>query len=124
MLMVTATINGIPVQCPEGTTILGAARRSGIAIPSLCGIKEVNEIGACRVCVVEVEGIERLVAACTALLEEGMVVRTDSPRVLESRRTNVALLLSQHDVACATCVRNDNRVLQSLAQELNIWAVP
>ncbi len=124
MLMVTATINGISVQCPEGTTILGAARRSGIAIPSLCGIKEVNEIGACRVCVVEVEGIERLVAACTAPLEEGMVVRTDTPRVLESRRTNVALLLSQHDVACATCVRNGNCVLQSLAQELNILEVP
>lgn len=118
--MVNATINGKQVEFPEGMTILDAAFAAGLAIPTLCGIKEVSEIGACRVCVVEVEGIDRLVPACVTKLEDGMVIRTDTPRVLEARRINVSLLLSQHKVDCAICVRNGNCVLQSLARELNI----
>ena len=122
--MINATINDKAVEFPEGSTILGAAKATGIDIPTLCGLKEVNEIGACRVCVVEVEGVERLVPACTTKLENGMVIHTDTPRVLESRRTTVELLLSQHNTECAICVRNGNCVLQKLAQELNILSIP
>ena len=122
--MVNATVNGAPVALPEGSKVIEAIFASGNYVPTLCGLEGINDIGACRVCVVEVEGIERLVPACNTPLEEGMVIRTDTPRVLEARRTNVSLLLSQHDVQCATCVRNGNCVLQNLAQELNILDVP
>ena len=81
--MINATINGKAVEFPEGSTIFGAAKATDIDIPTLCGLKEVNEIGACRVCMVEVEGVERLVPACTTKLEDGMVIHTDTPRVLE-----------------------------------------
>ena len=122
--MVNATVNGTPIALPEGSKIIEAVFASGNYVPTLCGLEGISDIGACRVCVVEVEGIERLVPACNTLLEEGMVIRTDTPRVLEARRVNVSLLLSQHDVQCATCVRNGNCVLQDLAQDLNILDVP
>lgn len=122
--MVNATINGCAVTMPEGSTILEAAFAAGSQVPTLCGMREVSEIGACRVCVVEVEGKDRLVAACNTPLEEGMAVRTDTPRVLEARRVNVQLLLSQHDSRCPTCVRSGNCVLQSLARELNVLDEP
>lgn len=122
--MVNATVNGQAVSVPEGATILEAARAAGRRVPTLCGIKGVSDIGACRVCVVEVEGHERLAAACNTPLEEGMAIHTDTPRVLEARRVNLQLLLSQHDVKCPTCVRNGNCVLQSLARELNVMDVP
>ncbi len=122
--MVHATVNGQAIALPAGSKIIEAVYASGNSVPTLCGLPDINDIGACRVCVVEVEGIERLVPACNTLLEEGMVIRTDTPRVLEARRVNVSLLLSQHDVQCATCVRNGNCVLQDLAQELNILDVP
>lgn len=122
--LIHATVNGVDVALPAGTTIVEAAAHIGTYIPTLCGLPEVSDIGACRVCVVEVEGIERLVPACNTAIEEGMVIRTNTPRVLEARRTNVSLLLSQHDVECATCVRNNNCVLQQLAQDLNILEVP
>ena len=122
--MVNATVNGTPIALPEGSRIIEAVFASGNYVPTLCGLEGISDIGACRVCVVEVEGIERLVPACNTLLEEGMVIRTDTPRVLEARRVNVSLLLSQHDVQCATCVRNGNCVLQDLAQDLNILDVP
>lgn len=122
--MVNATINGRPVEAAQGTTILAAAAENGFRIPALCGIKDVSEIGACRMCVVEVEGVERLVPACNTVLEEGMSIQTDTPRVLEARRVNTQLLLSQHEVRCPTCVRNGNCVLQDLAQEFNIMDVP
>ena len=122
--MVNATVNGTPIALPEGSKIIEAVFASGNYVPTLCGLEGISDIGACRVCVVEVESIERLVPACNTLLEEGMVIRTDTPRVLEARRVNVSLLLSQHDVQCATCVRNGNCVLQDLAQDLNILDVP
>lgn len=122
--MVNATVNGTSIALPEGSKIIEAVFASGNYVPTLCGLEGISDIGACRVCVVEVEGIERLVPACNTLLEEGMVIRTDTPRVLEARRVNVSLLLSQHDVQCATCVRNGNCVLQDLAQDLNILDVP
>lgn len=122
--MVKATIDGKAVEVPAGAPILAAAFNVGIEIPTLCGVKDLSDIGACRVCLVEVEGVERLVTACNTPLEDGMVIHTATPRVLEARRTNVELLLSQHKVQCATCVRNGNCVLQSLAQELNILDVP
>lgn len=122
--MISATVNGSAVTLPAGSKIIKAIYATGNHVPTLCGLQGISDIGACRVCVVEVEGIERLVPACNTLLEDGMVIRTDTPRVLEARRTNVSLLLSQHNVECATCVRNGNCVLQGLAQELNILDVP
>lgn len=122
--MVNVTVNGTSIALPEGSKIIEAVFASGNYVPTLCGLEGISDIGACRVCVVEVEGVERLVPACNTALEEGMVIRTDTPRVLEARRVNVSLLLSQHDVQCATCVRNSNCVLQDLAQQLNILDVP
>ena len=122
--MVNATVNGTPIALPEGSKVIEAVFASDNYVPTLCGLEGISDIGACRVCVVEVEGIERLVPACNTPLEDGMVIHTDTPRVLETRRVNVSLLLSQHDVQCATCVRNGNCVLQDLAQELNILDVP
>lgn len=123
-VMIGATINGKHIEMPSGSTIIEAVRKAGGSVPTLCGLPEINDIGACRVCVVEVEGIERLVPSCNTLLEDGMVIHTDSARVLEARRVNVQLLLSQHDQKCPTCVRNGNCVLQSISQELNILEVP
>ena len=98
--MVNVIINGIAVRVPEGTTIMEAAAKAGVTIPSLCYLKEINEIGACRICCVEVEGESRLVSSCNNLVYEGMVVHTNSHRALEARRINVELLLSQHDGEC------------------------
>lgn len=122
--MVNVTINGIAVRVPEGTTIMEAAARAGITIPSLCYLKEINEIGACRVCCVEVEGENRLVSSCNNLVYEGMVVHTNSPRARQARRINVELLLSQHDAKCATCVRSGNCKLQHVANDLGILRNP
>lgn len=122
--MVNAMVNGTPIALPEGSKVIEAVFASGNYVPTLCGLEGISDIGACRVCVVEIEGIERLVPACNTPLEDGMVIHTDTPCVLETRRVNVSLLLSQHDVQCATCVRNGNCVLQDLAQELNILDVP
>ena len=122
--MVNLTINGTPVSVQEKTTILDAAKSIGITIPTLCYLKDVNEIGACRVCVVEVEGTDRCVTACNNFVEEGMVVHTNSRKVRTTRKTNVKLILSQHDYKCGTCVRSGNCTLQSLANELNISEMP
>ena len=122
--MVNVTINGIAVRVPEGTTIMEAAAKAGVTIPSLCYLKEINEIGACRVCCVEVEGESRLVSSCNNLVYEGMVVHTNSPRARQARRINVELLLSQHDGHCATCVRSGNCKLQHVANQLGILRNP
>ncbi|NLY76682.1 MAG: 2Fe-2S iron-sulfur cluster binding domain-containing protein [Tissierellia bacterium] len=118
--MVNLIIDNIKVQVPEGTTILEAAEKINISIPRLCYVKELNEIGACRVCVVEIEGINRLVTACNNVVHDGMVVYTNSPKVREARKTNVELILSQHDARCATCVRSGNCSLQQIANDLGI----
>lgn len=122
--MVNATINGKAVCVEKGTTILKAATMSGIKIPTLCFLEEINEIGACRVCMVEIEGKDHLVAACNNVVEEGMVIYTNTTKVYAARRANVEFILSQHDYHCATCVRNQNCALQDLASELNIIELP
>ena len=106
--MVNLTIDKKAVCVPEGTTILDAARSVGIDIPTLCFLKEINEIGACRICMVEVAGQDRLVPSCNNIASEGMTVYTNSPRVREARRVNLRLLLSQHDVSCTQCTRSGN----------------
>ena len=122
--MVKLTIDGKTVTAREGTTILEAARDNGIHIPSLCYLKDINQIAACRICVVEIEGITRLMPACDNQVAEGMVIRTNSPRVREARRVNLQLILSQHDCRCATCVRSGNCTLQKLANDMNLLSVP
>lgn len=111
------TVNGAAAEVPEGLTVLEAARLAGADIPTLCHLKGVCDVGACRVCVVEVEGAERLVPACTTRAFDGMVVSTATARVLAARRTNVQLLLSMHDGKCLTCPRNGTCELQKLAQK-------
>ena len=122
--MVTLTINGQTVQVPAGTTILEAAEKAGIKIPTLCYLKDINEIAACRMCVVEVEGSDRLAAACDTPVEEGLVVHTNTPKVRKARRINMELLLSQHASYCSTCIRSGNCPLQKLANDLNIHEMP
>ena len=122
--MVNAVIDRRPVSVKEGTSILDAARGAGIQIPHLCYLKGINEIAACRMCAVEVEGTERLVTACDNEVLEGMVVHTNSPRVRSARRTNLRLILSQHDTSCTTCIRSGNCELQRIAADLNIHYQP
>ena len=118
--MVNLTIDKKAVCVPEGTTILDAARSVGIDIPTLCYLKGINEIGACRICVVEVEGQDLLVPACDNVASEGMTVYTNSPRVREARRVNLRLILSQHDTSCPTCTRSGNCKLQQLTNDYNL----
>lgn len=122
--MVNLMIDRIAVSAPEGSTILEAAHANGIGIPSLCYLKDINEIGACRVCIVEVEGVENLVPSCNSKVEEGMVVFTNSPRVREARKTNVELILSQHNSRCTSCVRSGSCRLQAVANDLGVVEVP
>jgi len=117
--MVNLTIDGIPVEVPAGTTVLQAARKVGIRIPTLCFLEEINEIGACRVCVVD-SGARSLQAACVLPVANGMNVRTNTPQVREARRTVVELILSNHDKKCLSCVRSQNCELQKLALELGV----
>ena len=117
---VTLKINGMTVSAPEGSTILEAARLAHIEIPTLCYLKEINEIGACRVCIVEVKGAKSLVASCVYPVNEGMEVFTNTPKVRESRKKTVELLLSNHRRECLSCVRSGNCELQQLARELGI----
>jgi NADH-quinone oxidoreductase subunit G len=122
--MVTLTIDGRTVTVEEGTTILRAAQKVGIRIPTLCYLKDINEIGACRVCVVEIDGGDKLAAACNAICEDGMVVRTNTVRVRETRRLNVEMILSRHHTNCTSCVRSGNCTLQSLARDMNVLELP
>lgn len=118
--MVNLTIDKKAVCVPEGTTILDAARSAGIDIPTLCFLKDINEIGACRICMVEVEGQDRLIPSCNNVVADGMVVYTNSPRAREARRVNLRLLLSQHDVRCTQCTRSGNCKLQELTNDYNL----
>ena len=122
--MVNFKIDGRELSVPKGTTILAAAENAGIPIPHLCFLKGINEIGACRMCVVEVEGTNRLVPSCNTEVIDGMVVHTNTPRVRQARLTNMHLLLSQHQSECTSCIRNGNCELQSMAQDLNIYHQP
>lgn len=118
MALVNLKINNIPVQVEEGSTVLEAAKIAGVKIPTLCYLKHINAIGACRVCVCEVKGARSLVAACVYPVNEGMEVFTNSPKVMASRKTTVELILSDHEQNCLSCVRNNNCELQKLAIDL------
>ena len=118
--MVNLTIDNIPVVAQEDMTILEAAALVHIKIPTLCYLKGICEIGACRVCVVEVEGNNTLCASCNTKVAEGMVVSTNSSRVINARKINTQLILSQHESNCMTCVRSSNCKLQKLANDLNL----
>ena len=121
--MVSLRINDIPVTVPEGSTVLEAARSAGFNIPSLCFLKDINEIGACRICVVEVKGAKSLVASCVYPVSEGMEVQTNTERVRHSRQLTLELILSNHRMDCLTCARNAHCELRELAAELGIDAV-
>lgn len=122
--MVNFKINDRELSAAKGATILEAAGKAGIPIPHLCFLKDINEIAACRVCMVEVEGINRLVPACNTEVTEGMVIHTNSPRVRQARKTNLRLILSQHNSNCTVCVRSGNCELQRLSHDLNIHYQP
>lgn len=119
--MITLTINGLPVTVPEGTTILEAARQLAIEIPTLCYLREINEIGACRICVVEVAGQKNLLASCVHPVAEGMEVLTNSKRVFASRKIDLELILSTHDRRCLSCVRSGNCELQKLCKDFRVY---
>lgn len=118
--MINLKIDDKEISVPEGVTILEAARMSNIDIPTLCYLKEINQIGDCRMCIVEVEGRKGFVTSCIQRAEEGMVVHTHTPAVLEARRTILDLIISNHAKDCLTCTRNGNCELQALAIKFNI----
>lgn len=122
--MVTVTIDGKQLTVEAGKTILQAAREAGISIPTLCYLEGINEIGACRLCIVEVEGMNRLVPSCNTKVEEGMVIRTNTEKIRTARKINTELILSQHQCQCTTCARSGNCVLQKIANDLGILEVP
>jgi len=118
--MVNVIIDGKSVQVPEGSTVLEAAKIAGVDIPTLCYLKDVNEIGACRMCVVEIKGARALQAACVYPVNEGLEVYTNSAKVRKARKATLELILSNHDKKCLTCVRNKNCELQTLADSLGV----
>lgn len=121
--MIKLEIDNMPVEVEEGTTILEAARKVSIDIPTLCFLKEINEVGDCRMCIVEVEGRRGFATSCITKVEEGMVVHTHTPQVVEARKAVLDLILSNHNRDCLTCIRNGNCELQKLAQKYNIQDV-
>ena len=120
MKMVNLKINGQDISVPEGYTILDAAREVGINIPTLCYLKDLNQIGACRMCLVEVKGARALQAACVYPVAEGIEVFTNTEKVRKARRATLELILSNHEKKCLTCVRSRNCELQTLAEELGV----
>ena len=120
MATVNITIDGKKLQVEQGITILEAARQANIKIPTLCFLKDINEIGACRMCLVEIKGARALQASCVYPVAEGLEIYTQSPSVREARKVTLELILSNHDKKCLTCVRSKNCELQNLAEELNI----
>ena len=120
---VNLKIDDKEVCVPEGTTILEAAKTVGIDIPTLCFLKDINEIGDCRMCIVEVEGRRGFATSCIQKVEEGMIVRTHSPEVIEARKVVLDLILSNHQRDCLVCTRNGNCELQNLAVKFNVTDV-
>ena len=118
--MVNCKINGIAVSVPKGSTILEAARVAGVEIPTLCYMKKINEIGACRICIVEATGARGLVTACVYPVSEGMEVKTNTPKVQAARRTTLELMLSTHEKKCLSCSRSTNCELQKLCREYGV----
>ena len=120
MDMVNVKVNGIAVSVPKGSTILEAARAAGVEIPTLCYLKEINEIGACRICVVEATGARGLVTACVYPVNEGMEITTNSEKVQKARRTTLELILSTHETKCLSCVRSGDCELQKLCRDYGV----
>lgn len=118
--MVNIKINGKPVEVQEGKTILEAARENNIHIPTLCYLKDLNQIGACRMCLVEIKGARALQAACVYPVSEGLEIYTNSAKVRNARKSTLELILSNHERKCLTCIRNRNCELQKLCEELGI----
>ncbi|MEG0494679.1 MAG: 2Fe-2S iron-sulfur cluster-binding protein, partial [Eubacterium sp.] len=121
---VTFKINGQEITVPEGTTVLEAAKMHNIDIPTLCYLKGVNEIGACRMCLVEIAGAKALQASCVYPVAPGIEVLTNTPKVRKARRVNLELILSNHNRECTTCVRSENCELQSLSKDLGVMSIP
>ncbi|MBS4534553.1 [Clostridium sp. D2Q-14] len=120
MNMITINIDNQDIKVPETSTVLEAARNNGIDIPTLCYLKDVNEVGACRMCLVEVEGAKTLQTSCVLPVTEGMRIKTNTKKVREARKATLELILSNHDRECLTCARNKNCELQTLADDLGI----
>lgn len=121
--MINLTIDDQKISVPKGTTILQAAKQAGIDIPTLCFLKEINEVGDCRMCIVEVEGRKGFATSCIQTVEEGMVVHTHTPNALEARHVILDLIISNHSKDCLTCTRSGNCELQSLATKFNVLQV-
>ena len=122
--MINLTIDGIAVSAPEGSTILEAAKLANINIPTLCYLKDVQQIGACRICLVEVKGARGLAAACVMPISQGMEVKTNTPTIRAQRKLNLELLLSNHNRECTSCVRSGNCELQALCTEYGVTEYP
>lgn len=120
MEMINVKIDGLDVEVPKGSTALEAARLANIDIPTLCYLKDINEIGACRMCLVEVEGNRGLQASCVFPVNEGMSIMTNTPKVRSARKLNLELILANHDRKCLTCVRSQDCELQDLARQLGV----
>lgn len=126
MSNLTITIDGQKITVPEGTTILKAAEKVGVKIPTLCfleniGLKHIkHDVGACRVCIVEVEGMKDFVSSCNTPVQEGMVIRTNTPKILAARKLNLEMMLSEHHLDCPTCPKNGICELQAVCAELNV----
>ena len=120
MKTVNIKINGKDYAVEKGITVLEAARYAGIDIPTLCYLKDINEIGACRLCLVEVKGARGMVTACVYPVNEGMEITTNSPRIMEARKMNLELLLSNHKKDCLSCVRSTTCELQALCNEYGV----
>ena len=118
--MINLTIDGVAVSVPAGSTILEAARAACINIPTLCYLKDINEIGACRICLVEVKGARGPVAACVYPVNEGMEVFTNTPKIQKNRKTELELILSNHRRECLSCVRSGDCELQALCREYGV----
>ena len=122
MDMLNCKVNGIAVSVPAGSTILEAARAAGIEIPTLCYMKEINAIGACRICVVEATGARGLVPACVYPVTEGMEIQTNTAKIQEARKMTLELILSTHDKKCLSCPRSTNCELQKLCNDYGVTA--
>jgi NADH dehydrogenase/NADH:ubiquinone oxidoreductase subunit G len=120
---INITIDGCKLETDDNITVLEAAKQAGIEIPTLCYLKGINKIGACRICLVEIEGARGLQASCSYPVFDGMVVRTNTKEVREARRSTLELILSNHKKNCLSCSRNTDCELQALAQKMNVGDV-
>lgn len=118
--MIKLNIDGKDIEVEKGTTVLEAAKKLNIDIPTLCFLKDINEVGDCRMCIVQIEGRKGFVASCVQKAEEGMIVKTNTPEVIEARKVILDLILSNHHRDCLTCIRNGNCELQDLAKKFNM----